>query len=404
MKDTVALSEPHLVFLSNHAEKLVYQLKAVMHSESAIFQSVSSADSLDYLDQLTSLMKTVFKDGDDDEHDALVQLVDNHHNFAQKFVQSPVLYQQLLELFYSVQLLLAQRRPVNKIESTQKLLFTSSQHQFDVPALVAWINANEGAFVNPITKTAFNKKDSQLIKLAASHYGLNIISKNSNTAEGAVRMQQLGLSDVPLTVTSRYDAESSRNFNAERIYHACRRAFLHVYQDTMQNNDQYQDGMDRVTIRVVQRLSQYAKDNDMASVDVEKIQSFVESALMDMGFHDIARSYVLYREEKSKLRQQRTQQLNIQISSLPNQEKAEKSIVITSDDGSLVRFSESELRPLMDTFFSGFSHLNSEAVLHEAFEAAFEGIGLEAINEALTMRARTIIEQQQDYRFGAARI
>ena len=404
MKDTIELEKPQQALLSNQAEKLVYQLKAAMHSDSAIFQGVSSVESFEYMDQVTSLMKKVFKDDDDAAHTQLVQLLDAHSNFAQKFVDNAVLYQQLMELFYGVQLLLAQRKPVNNLESVQKVLFTSSQHQFDLPALIAWINANEGAFVNSVTKTVFNKKDCQLIKLAAEHYGLNIVSKNNQTAEGAVRMQQLGLTEVPLTVSSRYGSESSRVFNAERIYHACRRAFLHVYQDSMQNNDQHQDGLDRVTIKVVQRLSQGAKAKGQSSVDIEQIQTVVESVLMDLGFHDIARSYVLYREEKNKLRQQRIRQLQIQLEGKPEQTKTEKSLLVAMDDGTTVRFTESDLLPLVHKFFADYQHLSPQKVLQDAFEAAFEGITMEAINEALTMSARMLIEQQPDYSFVAARI
>ena len=37
-------------------------------------------------------------------------------------------------------------------------------------------------------------------------------------------------------------------------------------------------------------------------VHIEEIQDQVELALMRSGFHDVARSYVLYREERNKAR------------------------------------------------------------------------------------------------------
>ena len=102
-------------------------------------------------------MKSVFLENDEETHTALVVELLNHHEVAQHFSSDYHAQQQFFEVFYELQLLLAQRRPENTLENTvKKVIFTSTQHQFDIAALVAWINTQDGKFINPISKSPFN--------------------------------------------------------------------------------------------------------------------------------------------------------------------------------------------------------------------------------------------------------
>ena len=188
MKETVLEIPSQQANLQSHAEKLVYQLKALLHSDSFVFpENNHDNDSIKhgsaYIDSVVKKMKSVFIENDDEGHTALVVELLNHHEIAQHFSSDYHAQQQFFEVFYELQLLLAQRRPENNLEnSVRKVIFTSSQHQFDIAALVAWINTQDGKFTNPINKALFNKRDCQLIKQAAGQFGLHIVSKNNQTA------------------------------------------------------------------------------------------------------------------------------------------------------------------------------------------------------------------------------
>ena len=53
------------------------------------------------------------------------------------------------------------------------------------------------------------------------------------------------------------------------------------------------------------KIKENEKNNTISSPNyptVEKIQDFVEESLMTEDFHDVAKGYILYREERAKLR------------------------------------------------------------------------------------------------------
>ena len=84
-------------------------------------------------------------------------------------------------------------------------------------------------------------------------------------------------------------------FNPEKIQNAIFRAALEV----LQNRTEAASVSSRVTAVVVQKLK---KDFGRKTLQVESIQDTVEAALMEAGFNQIAKSYILYRERRSELR------------------------------------------------------------------------------------------------------
>jgi ribonucleoside-diphosphate reductase alpha chain len=84
-------------------------------------------------------------------------------------------------------------------------------------------------------------------------------------------------------------------FDAEKIRHAVFRAALEI----LQNRSEADSLSARVTPAVLQKLE---KDFRRKPLHVEAIQDTVEAALMEAGYNQIARSYILYRERRSELR------------------------------------------------------------------------------------------------------
>ncbi len=84
-------------------------------------------------------------------------------------------------------------------------------------------------------------------------------------------------------------------FDPDKIQNAIFRAAMEV----LQNGTEAASISSRVTPAVVQKLR---KDSGRKPLQVEAIQDTVEAALMEAGFNQIAKSYILYRERRSEIR------------------------------------------------------------------------------------------------------
>jgi len=84
-------------------------------------------------------------------------------------------------------------------------------------------------------------------------------------------------------------------FNSEKIEQAIHGAAYEILQD--------KDRAARVAQRVASRVLEKLSERDRAKIPgVESIQDLVEDALMNEGYSHIARTYILYREERSEIR------------------------------------------------------------------------------------------------------
>lgn len=88
-------------------------------------------------------------------------------------------------------------------------------------------------------------------------------------------------------------------FNKEKIKNAIFRAALEVLQDQEQAHEIAQ----QITESVVQKLSVLYQRK---TLHVESIQDTVETVLMEKGFSQIAKAYILYRERRSEIRLAKT--------------------------------------------------------------------------------------------------
>lgn len=103
---------------------------------------------------------------------------------------------------------------------------------------------------------------------------------------------------MPFTKVQKRDG-SFVPFNKEKIRNAIFRAALEVWQDQKMANDL----AEQLTGAVIQKLSASYKGK---TLHVETIQDAVETVLMERGFSQIAKSYILYRERRSEIRLAKT--------------------------------------------------------------------------------------------------
>ena len=132
------------------------------------------------------------------------------------------------------------------------------------------------------------------------------------------------------------------------------------------------------------------------TIHIEDIQDQVELALMRGGEHQIARSYVLYREEHARLREEQAAKAG---ASEPMPE-----IQVVGEDGARHPLNTDRMRTLVDEACAGLSDVVAARVMEDSRRNMYDGIAERDVATTLVMTARTLIEEEPDYTYVTARL
>ncbi|MEQ8314724.1 MAG: ribonucleoside-diphosphate reductase subunit alpha [Gammaproteobacteria bacterium] len=130
------------------------------------------------------------------------------------------------------------------------------------------------------------------------------------------------------------------------------------------------------------------------TIHIEDIQDQVELALMRTGEHKIARSYVIYRAERSRVRQQK------QESNKPT----EPEIMVTLDNGEQGPLDTQRLRTVIDEACEGLTDVSADSIYAETLKNLYPGVKMEDVRTSLVMTARTMVEKDPNYSYVTARL
>ena len=130
---------------------------------------------------------------------------------------------------------------------------------------------------------------------------------------------------------------------------------------------------------------------------VEDIQDLVETALMERSYFTVAKDYIIYRYEHSKLRAEKKEEIIEKIS--------ENSLLITKRDGSKEAFSESKLTRTLLRAAEGLERfIDVPAIIGRVRAEMYEGMKTRDIHEVLIMVVRSMIERDPSHSTVAARL
>ncbi len=132
------------------------------------------------------------------------------------------------------------------------------------------------------------------------------------------------------------------------------------------------------------------------AVHIEDIQDQVELTLMRAGEHKVARSYVLYREDRARERKAAA------ASARPPIERSGLSVTLA--DGSKAPLDETRLRKVIDEACTDIDGVKADAVVTETLRSLFDGVAETDVAKAATMSARMYIENEPNYTYVAARL
>ncbi len=185
-------------------------------------------------------------------------------------------------------------------------------------------------------------------------------------------------------------------FDADKIKIAMTKAFLAVEGANAAASSRVHLVVDSLTTQVCRAVTRHLDPG--GAVHIESIQDQVELALMRNGEHKVARAYVLYREEHARARAER------EIKAPPGTTDAVRAIRITRMDGSTADLDTARLRTIMNQATTDLDSVSGDRVMDDAMQCLFDGIKEEDVCQAMVMSARTLIEQDPNYSYVAARL
>ena len=133
------------------------------------------------------------------------------------------------------------------------------------------------------------------------------------------------------------------------------------------------------------------------TIHIEEIQDQVELVLMRTGEHKVARSYVLYREERSRAREETEASARVAM-------PAEAGVNVTLDDGTVAPLDLARLGTLVQEACASLDDVDPQRILDEALKNMFHGISQKDVGTSLVISARTLVEEEPNYTFATARL
>ena len=130
------------------------------------------------------------------------------------------------------------------------------------------------------------------------------------------------------------------------------------------------------------------------TIHIEDIQDQVELSLMRTGSQKVARSYVLYREQRRQERDASSEKYNLTAT----------DIKVTLDDGQQVAFDITKIAKTIEEACSDLEHVTAKAIIEDTQKNLFDGVPVAEINKAMVMCARTRVEEEPNYTYVTARL
>jgi len=182
------------------------------------------------------------------------------------------------------------------------------------------------------------------------------------------------------------------SFEPAKISIAMTKAFIAVNGGQGAASARVREMVEQLTAGVVNALMR--RQPHGGTLHIEDIQDQVELALMRSGEHDVARSYVLYREARSRERGKARQERQEPAHGISVTENGVKRPLDTAALSEMIRASCEGLGNAVDP----------DRVLQLTLKDLYDGVPLEEVRKCVILSARSLIEQDPAYGFVTARL
>lgn len=190
-----------------------------------------------------------------------------------------------------------------------------------------------------------------------------------------------------LTVLKR-DQTTFRPYDREKIRRAFEEAFKSFFKQTNTALSQSLfEVTEQLTQHVEKRLEPLARCQ--LPIHVEKIQDLLEEQLMSEGHHGVAKAFILYRQERAQQR-------------YANMVRSPLHLKISNDN--ILPLNDQVIASFLTPCTAGLESVAPQAIITETLKNIYDGITVTELYQALIMSARSLIEQDPQYSYVAARL
>ena len=181
-------------------------------------------------------------------------------------------------------------------------------------------------------------------------------------------------------------------FEPNKIAVAMMKAFLAVLGTHGAASASVRETVDGLTQQVVRALMRSRPGG--GTFHIEDVQDQVELGLMRGGHHEIARSYVLYRERRT---QERAKQVAQETPAAPT--------LHVLDNGQRVALDLNELKTRIEAACANLgADIQAAPIVAETMRNLYDGVPMDEVYKASILAARTLIEKDPDYTYATARL
>ncbi len=183
-------------------------------------------------------------------------------------------------------------------------------------------------------------------------------------------------------------------FDPTKISVALTKAFIASEGEVSGGSSRMHDLVQKLSANVVEILTH--RQPQGGTLRIEAIQDQVELALMRSGEHEVARGYVLYREARSRERQQVSGDHGALVT---------PELRMKLADGRTITVDYVRLRTVIEESCSGLGDQVSVQNIYEGTVAnLYDGVPEEEVYTSAIMSARTLIERDPAYGLATARL
>jgi ribonucleoside-diphosphate reductase alpha chain len=180
------------------------------------------------------------------------------------------------------------------------------------------------------------------------------------------------------------------SFDANKIAIAMTKAFLAVEGTSAADSNRIHETVMNLVHKITAALMRRVENG--GTIHIEDIQDQVELSLMRAGEHKVARAYVLYREERRKLREEK------------ETEASAPQLHVTLNDGKVVPLDFDALTHLVESACADLDEVSVDHIIEDTRRNLFDKVPVKEVSKALIMSVRVMIEKEPNYSYVAARL
>lgn len=181
-------------------------------------------------------------------------------------------------------------------------------------------------------------------------------------------------------------------YDENKIKIAITKAFIAVEGSNAASSNRVYQQIDELTRQMTRTFERRLPTG--GTIHIEDIQDQVELALMRTGQYKVARSYVLYREERRKAREIETKK----VANDP------KTLLITLPNGDVEPLDIDRVQTIVHEACRELKEVDPDLIIKDALRNLFNLAKLSDVHKALIMSARTMVEREPNYAYVSARL